>query len=105
MSRIYVDKDSKIERTDLYLVKLTLSDGTVIEDLEPRRLFPLSDTDHYITLLDKREKEVALVRDMGALDSASRRALEECFDEFYMIPKITQVLQAEENSVRSPSPS
>lgn len=96
MSRIYVDKDSKIERTDLYLVKLTLSDGTVIEDLEPRRLFPLSDTDHYITLLDKREKEVALVRDMGALDSASRRALEECFDEFYMIPKITQVLQAEE---------
>ena len=39
MKRLYIDRyTGKLERTDLYLVKLTLSDGTVIEDLEPRQI-------------------------------------------------------------------
>ena len=48
MARIYVDKDNgRIERTDMYLVKLTLNDGTVFEELEPRRLFPHTNTQQY----------------------------------------------------------
>ncbi len=91
--RIYVDKSTgRIERTDLYLVKLILNDGNVIENLEPRRLFPLSNTDQYVTLLDSQEKERALVRDIQDLDAVSRQALEDCFREYYMIPKITQVI-------------
>ena len=44
MSRIYVDRyTGRLERSDLYLVRLILEDGTIIEDLEPRRLFPFSD--------------------------------------------------------------
>ena len=36
--RIYIDKYvGTLERTDLYLVKLTKKDGTVYEDLEPDR--------------------------------------------------------------------
>lgn len=97
MARIYVDKDNgRIERTDMYLVKLTLSDGTVIEELEPRRLFPHTDTEHYVTLLNSKEKEVALIKDLGELDSDSRRALELCFKEYYLIPKISQVLHVED---------
>lgn len=97
MARIYVDKDNgRIERTDMYLVKLTLSDGTVMEELEPRRLFPHTDIEHYITLLNGKEKEVALIKDMGELDPDSRRALEACFKEYYLIPKITQVLHVED---------
>lgn len=93
MDRIYVDKTTgRIERTDLYLVKLIMNDGTVIENLEPRRLFPLSDTEHYITLLNSLEKEVAIIRDINNLDAVSRQGLEDCFREFYMIPKITQVI-------------
>ena len=43
MGRIYVDRyTGKIERTDLYLVKLTMKDGTVYENLEPRMLFPFT---------------------------------------------------------------
>ena len=62
MARIYVDKDNgRIERTDMYLVKLTLNDGTVFEELEPRRLFPHTNTQQYITLLNEKEKEVALI--------------------------------------------
>ena len=56
--REILDKDSaKIERTDLYLVKVTLYNGEVFENLEPRKLFPFTDPDKYITLLDEKEYE------------------------------------------------
>ena len=86
------DKDSaKIERTDLYLVKVTLYNGKVIENLEPRKLFPFTDTNKFITLLDEKEYEVGLILDLDFLDDGSRKAIEECFGEFYMIPKIYKI--------------
>lgn len=99
MGRIYADgTNCKIERTDLYLVRLIMNDGTVAENLEPRRLFPISDKDRYITLLDTAEHEVAIVKDVSSLDAGSRRALEDCFREYYLIPKITQVYEVSEKS-------
>ena len=95
MGRIYVDKyTARIERSDLYLVRLILKDGTVLEPLEPRRLFPFSNPDMYITLLDDKEKEIGFVRDLEEIDKDSRRALEECFAEYYMIPEITRVIES-----------
>ncbi len=97
MSRYYIDKyTGSIERTDLYLVRLVKKDGTVCEDLEPRMLFPFSHHTMYITLLDQQEHEVGFVRDLEELDTASRRALEDCFEEYYMIPKITRLISCEE---------
>ena len=91
--RIYFDSQKgRIERADLYLVNLIFNDGNVISDLEPRRLFPITDTEHYISLLDDKEKEVALIRNMSDLDETSRQVLEECFRDYYMIPKISQIL-------------
>lgn len=95
MSRIYVDcYTGRLERTDVYLVRLILKDGTVLENLEPRRLFPFSNPNMYITLLDEKEREIAFVRDLTELDRESRRALEECFAQYYMIPKITQLVES-----------
>ncbi|MBQ8345689.1 MAG: DUF1854 domain-containing protein [Clostridia bacterium] len=97
MGRIYIDKyTGKLERSDLYLVRLTLKDGTVYDKLEPRKLFPFSNQTMYITLLDKDEKEIGFVRDFAELDEASQCALEECFEEYYMIPKITRMISCEE---------
>lgn len=97
MARIYVDKyTGKLERTDLYRVRLTLRDGTVIEDLEPHRLFPITNTTMFISLLDQNEREVAFVRDFKELDEASVEALKACFEEYYMIPKITGVIAISE---------
>lgn len=96
-NRIYVDQyTGKLERTDVYLVRLTLKDGTVIENLEPRRLFPITNTTMFITLLDSNEKEVAFIRDFNELDAQSKQAVEECFQEYYMIPKITRMIESSE---------
>ena len=74
MRRIYVDKyTGRLERTDIYRVRLILRDGTVIEDLEPRRLFPFSNYTMYITLLDSNEREVAIIRDYDELDEESMK--------------------------------
>ena len=92
--RIYFDSEKgRIERADLYLVNLIFKDGQIIENLEPRRLFPITDTEHYITLLNDKEKEIALIRSLSDLDEVSREVLEDCFREYYMIPKITQILE------------
>ena len=97
MARIYIDRyTGKIKRDDVYLVSVTLKDGTVIKELEPRRLFPVTNENMYITLLDKNEHEVCFVRDLDELDEASAAALRECFKEFYRIPKITALLEVTE---------
>lgn len=97
MRRIYVDKyTGKIERTDLYLVRLTMKDGSVYENLEPRKLFPYTNQTMFITLLDSDERELGFVRDFDELDEDSKKALLECFKEYYMIPKILKVLECED---------
>ncbi len=55
MALKYLDKTAKIEMTHVYYVQLTLGDGTVYENVELRRLFPISDKFNYISLLDKDE--------------------------------------------------
>ena len=97
MGRIYIDQyTGRIKRTDVYLVTLTLKDGTVIKDLEPRRLFPVTNANMFITLLDQDEREVAFVRDLEELDKDSAKALQECFKEYYRIPKIIRLIESDE---------
>ena len=99
MSIIYIDQyKGKIQRTDLYLVRLNMKDGTVYENLEPRRLFPYTNQTMYITLLDQNERELGFVRDLEEVDEDSRKALEECFAEYYMIPKITRVIACKDEA-------
>lgn len=97
--RLYINSDeAKITYRDFARVDLHMYDGRVFEDLEPRRLFPLSGLTKYITLLNKDMKEVAVVRDINMLLPQSRGALEKCLDEYYMIPKISAVLDRKEKN-------
>ena len=96
MARYYVDpKNDKIVRTDLYLVRLEKADGEVIEDLEPKRLFPFSNPEEYVTLITEKRKEAAVIRSLAELSEDSRRSIDECFTEIYMIPYITKVHHVE----------
>ena len=95
-NRYIITNADKIIRTDTYLVTLQRADGETSESLEPRRLFPFSNTEKYITLLDSHEKEIAMIKDLCDLDPDSRKAIEECFFEYYMIPEITEILHVED---------
>ena len=96
MARVYIEKDTKIEPFDLYRVKLTLPDGSVLSPLEPRCLFPLSDQTHYISLLEDGKTEVALIRDLSVLDKKSVKAIKDCLGEYYLIPKILHVFSVKD---------
>lgn len=93
MSRYIITDKDKIIRTDTYLVKVECENGEVLTDLEPRRLFPITNLNSYITLLDEKEKEIALIKEMKDLNEESAKAVNDCFEDFYMIPRITQVLE------------
>ena len=59
-------------------------------------LFPFTNHTMYISLLDSNEKEFAFIRDLEEIDADSRRAIEECFEEYYMIPKISRIISCTE---------
>ena len=91
--RIYpTAENAALERTDLYAVRLRMKDGTVYEDLEPRRLFPVYAPDIYISLLNGEGREIALIRALTDLDEDSRGAVQACLDQYYLIPEIKEVL-------------
>ena len=97
MARYFVDpKTDKIIREDVYKVKLIKGDGEELSALQPKRLFPFTKPDQFITLLDGEEgkppKEAAVIRNVRELNEESRRAIEDCFEEFYMIPRIIRVI-------------
>ncbi len=88
--------EAKIIRTGETKVELHIYAGEVYTDLEPRRLFPASGLRKYITLLDDDLKEKAIIRDIDNLDEESRKAVEGCLEEYYMIPKITAMISITE---------
>ena len=97
MERIYIDYDvARFTRKDLTLVDMELYDGRKFENLEPRRLFPTSGMEKYITLLDESGVEQAIIRDLRTLPREERAVIEDCLREFYLIPKIQQVVSSEE---------
>ena len=92
MGRIYIDGDSaRFTRRDITLVDVELSDGTTFEKLEPRRLFPVSDQNRYIALLDENGTEQAIIRDICTLPADQQALIHDCLKEYYLIPKISQI--------------
>ncbi len=97
MDRIYIDYDmARFTRKDLTLVDMELYDGRKFENLEPRRLFPVSGLEKYITLLDESGVEQAIIRDLRTLPPQERQVVEDCLREYYLIPQIQQIVSCDE---------
>ena len=97
MERIYIDGDSAcFTRKDLSLVDVELTDGTKLENLEPKRLFPVSMRNQYITLLDENGTEQAVIRDLKNLPDDQRAIVTDCLNEYYRIPEILRIRAYEE---------
>ena len=94
--RIYVTSKDKITVKENNLVDLATADGGLYEALEPRRLFPVSAGDKYITLLDSEGIEIGQIRDLRDLDPDSRRVIEDSLADYYLVPKILRIISASE---------
>ena len=97
MARLYIEYDmARFTRKDITLVDMELYDGRKFENLEPRRLFPLSGLEKYITLLDEEGVEQAIIRDLRTLPAQERKTIEDCLREYYLIPKVTKITDSRE---------
>jgi len=97
MARLYIENDmARFTRKSITLVDVELYDGRKFENLEPRRLFPLSGLDKYITLLDEEGYEKAVIRDIRTLPPNERATIEDCLREYYLIPKVSKINECKE---------
>jgi hypothetical protein len=97
MPRLYIDNDmARFVRKDIALVDMELYDGRYFENLEPRRLFPVTGLEKYITLLDSAGVEQAIIRDLNTLPPKERKIIEECLNEYYLVPKISKIIDCTE---------
>ena len=97
MERVYIEYDNAhFIRKDITLVDVELFDGRKFQNLEPRRLFPRSGLEKYITLLDEEGIEMAIIRDLNTLAPEERAIIEGCLEEYYLIPRVTQILNMRE---------
>ena len=94
--RIYVTKNDRIEVEENNLVSLTLESGEVINRLEPRRLFPVSSADKYITLLDEDGDEAAIIKDISELSIESKSVVKRSLDDYYLVPRIIRIISTGE---------
>ncbi len=94
--RIFITRADSITECENNLVNLTLASGEKYERLEPRRLFPVSRANSYITLLNEEGTEVAIIRSMDDLSQESLAAIKYSLDDYYLVPHITRIIQTGE---------
>ncbi len=92
MARNYVEGD-KVRFTEVGLctVDMELYGGETIKGLTPKRLFPMTGENRYISLLDNDGKEVAIIRNLETLMPESRKVIDNALYEYYFIPKIIKI--------------
>jgi len=90
--RIFLNKDDSIENYENNLVTLKMADGKVYEALEPRKLFPVSRINAFITLLDSAGKEIAVIKEFSDLNSESAKVIKESLADYYLVPYITRIV-------------
>lgn len=76
---------------DQYKVLHVTVDEQTLEDVRPRRTFPLSGKADYVSFADKQGHEVLLLAHPHKLDHASRRALEHALARLYYAAEIVRV--------------
>lgn len=98
MARRYVEGDGvRFTRSGLSTVDMELYGGEKECGLTPKRLFPVTGEDRYISLLDEEGKESAIIRNINNLMPDSRQAVEEALGEYYFIPEITRIVEVKDS--------
>jgi hypothetical protein len=96
--RFYLTKKDTVIIFENNLVDVTTEDGTLYHELEPRRLFPVSRANSYITLLDTSGVEVAVIKDISDLSDSSREVIEYSLNDYYLVPHILKIYSVTEKN-------
>ena len=61
-------------------------------DVRPIRLFPLTDPERWVAILDSKGQEVACIEDPATLDATQRAALDAALAKRHFVPVIRRIL-------------
>lgn len=98
LKRIYVTDKDTITKNENNLVNLRTESGELFEKLEPRRLFPVSRVNTYITLLDENGIEKAIIQSLNHLNKESLDVIEYSLNDYYLVPHIQKILSISEKN-------
>lgn len=97
MARNFIDgNEIRLTVKDKIFVDVEFFTGQKYFDLEPRRLFPVSGKDEYITMLNSEGEEQFIIRKIESMEPQQAELLRGCLEEYYRIPKITRLVSRSE---------
>lgn len=95
--RKYIDaRDISILSCKGVTLTIRLPGGEILEGAEPRRLFPVSDANRHIGIIDANENEMFIIRDATGLDAQSLALLNAALERYYMVPRIEEITEIRE---------
>ena len=93
MARNFIDgNEIRLNVKDKIFCDVEFYTGQKLSDLEPRRLFPVSGLNDYITFLDSEGEEQFILRRLDNMEPHQRELLQGCLEEYYRIPKIKRLI-------------
>ncbi len=93
MPRNFIDgNEIRLTVKDKIFCDVEFYTGQKFENLEPRRLFPVSGLSEYITFLDENGEEQFIIRKLDNMEPEQKALLQSCLDEYYRIPRITRLI-------------
>ena len=96
MPRYIEGSEVKFTENDKIFVDVEFYTGEKFTELELHRTFPITGLTKYIALLDKEGNEIAVIRNIEDLMPESKKVVESCLREYYMIPRITRFIKMSE---------
>ena len=96
MHRYIEGSEVKFTENDKIFVDVEFYTGEKFTELELHRMFPITGLTKYIALLDKEGNEIAVIRNIEDLMPESKKVVESCLREYYMIPRITRFIKMSE---------
>lgn len=96
MPRYIEGPEVKFTENDKIFVDIEFYTGEKFTELELHRMFPITGLTKYIALLDKEGNEIAVIRNIDDLLPESKKVVENCLTEYYMIPRITRFIKMSE---------
>ena len=96
MPRYIEGPEVRFTPNDKIFVDAEFFTGEKFTELELHRLFHVTGLRRYIALVDKDGEAIAVIRNIDELLPESKKVVEDCLNEYYMIPRIKRFIEMSE---------